>query len=155
MGVQLSETKKKVMKDHLKETAKSVLTTSEKEAVDELVTITAELQKFSAKIKRAEELKKLLASVAASDRFDKEQAAVLRGDLGVVEFSAPGNSREITDKNGLIGVLREKLGYEGLVKEVLKIGLGDADKYLTEVERKPFITVGKGPRSVKSIRLKD
>lgn len=158
MGVQVQtakakQTNKKV-NDHFKQGV-SNLTEDERKAVDRLVEITMELKKYEPLMTEGEKIKARLASLAADkDRFSEADAAVLRGEEGVVEFSAPKDSRQIVDKNGLIGKLKDALGYEGLIA-TLTIPLGLADKHLSTNELAPFIETVKGSRSIKSIRVKD
>lgn len=158
MGVQLQQTKAKQtgkkVNDHFTQST-SKLNAAERAAVDRYVEITQELKKHEAIITEADKLKKQLASIAAdAERFPETDVATLRGEEGVVEFSAPKNTREITNKNGLIGKLKDIIGYEKLV-ETLTIPLGLADKYLSENELAPFITSAKGSRSLTSARVKD
>lgn len=139
-------------KDQLKP-PQSVLTQDEMKMVDELAQISAEIEAVKPKLKRYEELKQTLQSVADA-KFDQELPAVLKGEIGVAEYSAKGNSRSIKDMNEAIGALKAKLGYDKLI-ELIKINLGDLDKYLTKEETAPLIQTGKGSRSLKSVRFKD
>ena len=147
------KTSKTATQDHLTDT--STLSAVEREKVDAFVTMSAEVAALKPLLDKFEKAKKELASIANDDdRFpDKETAVVLSGNSGEIEFSPASNSREISDKNGLIGALKAKLGYDGLIA-LIKVTLGDMDKYLSEAESAAFIKSVFGSRSLKSAHTK-
>jgi len=135
---------------------KSILTSDEMAAVDEIATLDAQLAEVAPLIKRKDELKKFLQSVAEDDtRFSGTQPVTLKGSTGVVEFGPRKTSREVTDLHGLIGKMKTLVGgYENLL-DFIKIPLSAVDKYMSEAEQKAFIGNVEGARSLKSIRSKD
>lgn len=137
--------------DHLKVT-KNVLTAEERAKVDRAVALKAALDAVSPQQKELEALKKELVSIA-DERFPGTEVVKLFGDEGIVEFSAQSQKREINDLNALIGVIKAKHGYEKLL-DLLKVGLGDAEKLLTAEELAPFVNVTPGSRTLKSARVK-
>lgn len=153
MALKIAQKPKTAVKDQL--TTSSNLTKAEREAVDEIAQINAKLAPLKPLMKRFEELKEYLCSVALDrSRFDKDQNAVLTGNIGRVEFGTESTPREIKDKDGLIQVLKDKVGgYENLLP-LLKINLGDIDAVLTEAEQAPYVgNKERGSRSIKSVAL--
>jgi hypothetical protein len=142
-----------VKQDTLKAVDQTTLTQEERALVDEAVQLGKELEEVKPKAKRFEEIKKILVAVAL-DRFEPKEKALLKGEIGIVEFSEQSFPREVTDMHGLIGKFKEKVGgYEKLLPYV-KITLGDIDKVLSEAEQAPFIGNKPGPRTLKSTRFK-
>ena len=131
----------------------SLLSKAEQAEVDEFAQLNEEIAAMAKKLKRHDELKKSLAEIA-TDRFDKSTAAVLKGQLAEVEFTANGSKREVSDMQNLVGCLREKIGYDKLIT-LVKVTLGDVDTYLTANESKQFIDadpVG-GSRKLAAVRF--
>lgn len=154
MSVQVQKTQ--VKKDLLTNGKQNPLTKEEQELVDEIAALEKKLAPMRPLLKRYEEVKKVLASAACDDkRFDLTQTAILRGASGVVEFSPISNPREISDMHGLIGALKAKMGGYEKMLPIIKINLGDVDKYLTDAERAPFIGNKKGSRTLDAVRVKD
>jgi hypothetical protein len=130
------------------------LTKAEQAEVDEFAQLNEKLVAMAADIKRHDTLKKSLSEIA-SERFDKSVPALLKGQVAEVEFGACGSKREIADMNGMIGLLRDKIGYDALVG-ILSVTLGNVDKYLTVTESKKFVDadpVG-GSRKLAAVRFK-
>lgn len=154
MTVKVTQVQKPVVKvkDQLKS---SVLTEQEREAVDRLLVIDKALAPLRAAIKEEEKLRKYLSEVASdAARFTLKEAAILKGAVAEVEYSPAGDAREISDKDGVIQALKEKMGgYENLIK-VIKINLGDVDKYLSEPERAPYIKTVTGSRRFVKVQAK-
>jgi hypothetical protein len=144
------EQKAKVAQSIAAVTAATEATTA---LVDELIRVTVAVDKVSAQIKRQAELKKEFA-VLANEKFKDSEKAVFNGSLGSVEFSARSEVRQISDMNDLIGKLKEKIGYDGLLT-LLKLTLGDCEKYLSKTELEPFIVKVPGSRSLKAVNITD
>lgn len=153
---QMQKTQKPV--DHFKAQdldALNPLSAAEQKLVDDFAAAGAELAPFKELIKRYENLKKKVGSIAGDEnRYpDADSPVLLRGKTGIVEYSARGNAREITDKQGVVGALKTKLGYDGLL-EIVNINLGDVDKYLTPVESSKFIDDVHGSRNLAAVNQK-
>jgi hypothetical protein len=131
---------------------KTSLSKADKEAVDRLVTLELQLAETKPLEKERDNLKKV-RSAKADELFEPEEQAVLKGFTGVVQYSPCNEKRCIEDMDGVLKLLREKLGYEGLIS-LLKISLADVDKYLSEAEAKPFLSKKPGSRSLNSVHFK-
>lgn len=119
--------------------------------VDKLVALNSQLEPLAPVQRDFDATKKLLAAHAANEAFASSEKVILAGSNGNrVEFSCCRETTVITDLNGLIGLLKGKLGYEGLLA-VLKINLSDAQKYLSEAELAPYVETKPGSRTLKSI----
>lgn len=120
----------------------------------EVQALTAELVDLNAKMveygaydiaKRIDELKTLLQAVAKD--MDPSKPAVFESpEGGTVVFSAAKSATTITDKPQLI-----KLMGTAEYIEASKITLGDAKKYLSEIELAKCTTTGFGSRSLQSV----
>lgn len=150
-----TQVQEKVAVDHFAGEGGVVLPTEIKQKIDELVVLDIEVAAMKPTLDKHKKLKEELASLANDDTVfpDKSGIIVLTGFKGEIEYSPAANAREITDKNGLIGAIKTKVGYDALV-EIIKIGLGDVDKYLSTSESVKFIKETFGSRSMKSARLK-
>lgn len=122
------------------------------EEVDIIIALDAKIEPVRPFIKQFEAHKKVVQSIAAGPEFSPDQTVVLHGSIGVVEFSSATSTLEISDKNGLIGALKAKIGYPALL-ELLNINLTDVKKYLSESELMEFYTPAKGARRLKSIQM--
>jgi hypothetical protein len=152
IGDSISKVKDALAAEKEDKVQKGELSSDEKELVDELHTVTKAIAEVAPQIKRQEELKKVLASIAADkERFESEKPAILRGNKAFAEFSAVSSQRKVKDLNGIIGFLKNKVGgYEGLLK-FIKIGLSDVDEYMTPAEQIPYVEKLLGSRSLKSV----
>lgn len=139
---------KKVVQSIAQATAELNIVT---ERVDEFIGLQVELDALEAKFKRRDELKKEFAALA-NEEFDDDDVAVFHGNTGDVKFSARTKTRQIDNMNELIGRLKDKVGYEGLLK-LLKLTLGDCEKYLSKEELKPFLSEVRGSRSFKGVTV--
>lgn len=144
--------------DHLSPASASTanpLTVAEQLLVDKFAVLSAQVATFKPVLTEFDKLKKQISSIANDeDRYPETKSpVVLAGTMAVVEYSAAADAREISDINGLIGKLKAKLGYDGLLA-LLKVTLGDMDKYLSENEAAPFIKWVTGSRSMKSVHKK-
>lgn len=145
---------KEKVKPVAKAAAVSTLTVEESEAVDRLLIVDKLLDVARPLIKEEGDLRKYLAAVASdTSRFPKAEVAKLESESGVVEFSPQGESREIVDIEGLLKVLRKKLGAEGALA-LIKINLSDVDKYLSTEESAPFLGKKPGSRKFLSVHSK-
>lgn len=116
--------------------------------VDTIGTLYTEVQAAKNASKKMDELRKDLLKLTTDQPSAEE--IVFEGQSHVVVFSSCSDTRTITDVNGLIGVLKEKLGYEGLLA-LLKISLSDVDTYLSAAESAPFISHVTGGRTMKKV----
>lgn len=123
------------------------LTPEQRQKVDRLAELKAELTKVEPLTKEADAIRKELVGVADLHFADSEQA-VLKGDHHSVLFSPKTELRKIEDLNGLIGKLKDKVGYEVLIS-MLKLTLADVDKYLTPEESAQYLGKMKGTRTFK------
>jgi hypothetical protein len=115
--------------------------------VDELIGLSTFLieSDVAKKLKRVEELKKSLQSIAIDMPADKE--AVFKSESGEVIFGPRSTKTTITDKDGL----RKKLG-EATYFELASVGLTEVKKYLSEIEMEIYSTKEYGSRSLKSCK---
>ena len=152
MTVKIAQIQKPIATDKLKT---GNLSTEEKQAVDLLLELDSKLAPFRALIKEEDKVRKYLSSIAKdSSRFNPKESAVLAGNKAVVEYDAASSVREIADMDGLIAALKTRLGgYEALLP-LIKINLGDVDKYMTEAERAPYIETVDGSRKFKTVKEK-
>lgn len=139
------------VQDHLSKGASlpvpGQLTPEQMDKVDELADIKSQLAAVEPLSKKAEDLRKELLPVADL-HFTNDQQAVLKGHSKVVIFSAKSETRAIEDLNGLIGILKDKIGYEALIAK-LKLTLKDIDESLTPAESAPFLKKIVGTRTFK------
>ena len=138
--------------DHLQE--QTVATNQITETVDKIVEMIDALSQAKGTMKDFEGLKKVLASFAAEGPFPDKEQVVLEGTKGQVVFSAKSNTTVIVDKQGLIGAIKAKVGYKGLLA-MLNISLTDAKKYLSEQELAQFTRVESGSRTFASVTAKE
>lgn len=117
------------------------------EAVNTFISARAQLDPLKTLSNHAEKARKYLQSIADEDK--ESETVVFVGDLGSVEFGSSGEADRISDMHGLIGALKAKVGYEGLL-QILKINLGDVKKILSPAEYAPFITSEKTSRQVEN-----
>ena len=117
--------------------------------VNELVQLDTHMKSVQAydTIKRIDEIKKLL-SAAAKD-MPPEVQAVFEGDDGTIVFSEARVESKITDKPGLI-----KLMGSDVYMQAASITLGEAKKYLSELELQKVTTTGFGSRTLKAVIAK-
>lgn len=145
-------------KQHLKASTTPVhagdifLTEQQKGTVHLLATVMKQINDLdaSALIKEKEGYRKALVSLC--DQLPSNQPVTMVTDDATVVFSAAPDLRVIEDPNGLIGVLKAKIGYEGMMS-LIKISIGDATKYLSEAELEPFLASKPGSRTLKSATL--
>jgi hypothetical protein len=118
--------------------------------IDEAVRIDFELKASEAyeKIKRLDEIKKVLQSIAATQPTGEE--AILTGTEGEITLSACANKTDISDKDGLIGALGQDV-----FNVISAPNLTDCKKYLSENELLKFIHVTAGSRRLKTIKKFD
>lgn len=93
--------------------------------------------------------KKRLSDIATTG--DKDQEYIISCDAGDVVFSAKKSKTEIVDKPGLIKAMGQKT-----FMEIAKVTLGDAGKYLSEIELSNVTSVSNelGPRTLKAVLVK-
>lgn len=113
--------------------------------VDEFVKLKLKLDEVNPEAKAAAKLQKELQLIAMEG--DPAVRVEMDGQECHMAFTAQESSREIVDMQGLIGALKAKIGYPALIG-LIKINLGDVDKYLSEVESAPFIGTKPGSRKL-------
>jgi len=153
---QMQKTQKPV--DHFKAQdldALNPLSAAEQKMVDDFAAAGAELAPHKELIKRYESLKKKVGAIAGDEnRYpDADAPVLLRGKSGIVEYSARDEAREISDKQGVVGALKAKLGYDGLL-EIVNVNLGDIDKYLSAAESSKYIDEVPGSRKLAAVNQK-
>jgi hypothetical protein len=154
MTVKVTQLQKPVakVKDSLKSAA---LSKDTRAAIDRLWEIEQKLAPMRALLKEEKKIREHLSEVASNtERFDPKMPAILEGDAAVLEYGAASSTREISNKDGAIQLLKEKMGgYEKLLA-IIKINLGDLDQYTTEEERAPFVKSVVGSRKFTTIKGK-
>lgn len=128
------------------------LTLQQTGAVTELALLKRSLDEVKSSEKAAEEYRKSLLEIANGAQFPADQPVVFTSEMGEVIFKPNAEERQITDLNGLIGAIKEKVGYDGLLK-VLKINLTDVDKILTPLEAQKYINKVPGKRTLGSTKV--
>lgn len=126
---------------------------AELDEIDELIQLTTDLKDFEAQIKRRDELKAKYNKLAA-ERFQPDEPAIFNGTIGHADFSACSKQTVITDQNGLLGKLKDVIGYEGLL-QMIKLTLTDCKKYLSESELSKFTSQTTGSRTFKGVTITD
>ena len=119
--------------------------------VDEYTALQAQIDAadVSHLIKKQDELKKQLQSIAKSDQFPSHKPVQLWGTHeNYVQFSEQKNMQKITDKPGLIDAI-------GMAKYMAntEITLANAKKLLSENELGKFTTNTPGPRTLNAVVL--
>jgi hypothetical protein len=123
-------------------------------AVDRMVELEVALAETKPLFKEQDKQKKVLAAAALSDNYAPDQKVILSGAKGTVEFSPKTSTTTVTDMQGLIGALKAKIGYEGLLG-LINISLTDAKQYLSESELAPYVESGFGSRRLMAVTPKD
>jgi hypothetical protein len=121
--------------------------------VDEYTYIQAEINKhdMAPLIKRQDELKKKLQSIAKADHFEGNKPVLLYGTHGnYLKFSEKNNKTEISDKNGLILAVGQDT-----FNMMANLTLTDAKKLLSENELAQYTTTVEGSRTLKDVNLGD
>lgn len=114
--------------------------------VDAYVALESELQPYLAKFQELGELRKGIMEGAKEAGEDNPDAmVVIEGSTKVMVFSDRQKTTEIVNRNGLVGALKAKVGYDALI-EMLKFSLGDLKKYLSDTELEPFLSPSRGSR---------
>ena len=129
------------------------LTEGQKNTVHLLATVVQQLKELDADalLKEKEGYRKELASLCG--QLPAAIPVTLETEYATVVFSAAPETRKIKDMNGLIGVLKEKIGYDGLMA-LLKLSVGDVESYLVPSELEPFLETVPGSRRLQSAILK-
>jgi hypothetical protein len=119
---------------------------------NELITLYKEYEAFNGKkiAERIDQLKKHLQSIA-NENLDPESVAVFSSPLGEVEFSKRANGVAITDAVALLEKLIQQFGMETAIS-VVKIGMGDLKKLLSEHELAAYTKAEYGSRTLKAVR---
>lgn len=123
----------------------AVITPEMKEKAARLVDIQAQLKSMGANALLAEyeEVKKELAAEVAVLPTTKA-INIPTPDGSIVKFSAPRNSTEIVDKEGVRGLLGEEV-----FNSIYKLGLTDVRKYATDLAIAEFTESKIGARTMK------
>jgi hypothetical protein len=100
---------------------------------------------------KMEATKKKLQSIA-NEQLQPDDEAVFESPSGEVEFGKCSMTREVTNKTGLLEFLAVKHGVAA-VESVIKIGLTELGKILSDKEMEPYITSKPGTRSLREVRL--
>lgn len=157
MGVKITQSKpaeqlleEQQVKDQAVAVASSLSITELEMEIDELVLLTKEMEEQKPKLKRMEDLRKKLQSVADESEPTGSLPVALTGTVGAVVFQPKSTLRTIKDMNGMVGLLKSKLGYETLLT-MLSITLGNVDKYLSASESEPFIGTKQGSRTLEGV----
>jgi hypothetical protein len=121
------------------------------ELVDEYTTLQALIDAADVThlIKKQDEIKKQLQSIAKSDQFPSHKPVQLWGTHeNYVQFSEQKNMQKITDKPGLIDAI-------GMAKYMAntEITLANAKKLLSENELAKFTATSPGPRTLSAVVL--
>ena len=99
---------------------------------------------------RMEAIKKTLQSIA-NDNLPPDQVAIFEAQGGEIEFSKRTTACAVTEPAKLLEKLIAQFGVEA-VASVVKIGVTDVKKLMSEAELKGFVSYGPGHRTLKSVR---
>lgn len=119
--------------------------TEEQKLIDELVELAEVIKPLESKMKRYDEIKKLLQSIAKT--FPPEQEAVLSGTIGEATLSKCRTETTITNMQAI----HDQLGDEAFMA-LVKISITDLKAYLSEIEIAKVTEKSLGPRSLKAVK---
>lgn len=144
---QVQNTKKK----NILQPTSDVLSVTPSEKADRLWSLEQEIAPIRPLLKEYDVIRKSLLGDCSG--CEAKLPVEIEGEIGRVSFSPCGETKEVADMKGLLAALKHKIGYEALLS-LVKINVGDVEKYLTVSEMEKFYKSVDGSRRLLKVEAK-